>query len=104
MDHLGFGVKKGEIFGFLGPNGAGKTTTLRMLTGILSPDEGEARILGVNVLIDPLTVKRIIGVVPEVCNVYTDLSAWDNMMIIGKLYGVKKQERVKQAHKWLDWP
>ena len=46
VDHINFEVQKGEIFGFLGPNGAGKTTTLRMLTGIIKPDEGKANILG----------------------------------------------------------
>jgi len=74
VDHINFEVKKGEIFGFLGPNGAGKTTTIRILTGILLPDEGEAKILGIDVVKDPIVAKRIMGVVPEVCNVYVDLS------------------------------
>jgi len=101
VDHINFEVKKGEIFGFLGPNGAGKTTTIRILTGILLPDEGEAKILGIDVVKDPIVAKRIMGVVPEVCNVYVDLSAWENMMLMGKLYGVRKGEREKEAKELL---
>ncbi|MCK4245550.1 MAG: ATP-binding cassette domain-containing protein [Candidatus Omnitrophica bacterium] len=101
VDHINFEVENGEIFGFLGPNGAGKTTTIRILAGILVPDKGEAKILGINVIKDPLAVKQIIGVVPEVCNVYIDLSAWENMMLMGKLYGVKKGKREKKTKELL---
>lgn len=101
LDHISFEVRRGKIFGFLGPNGAGKTTTVRILTGILTPDEGEAKILGTDVVKDPLVTKQIMGVVPEVCNVYTDLSAWENMMLMGKLYGVRKGERKKGARELL---
>ena len=54
VNHINFEVLKGEIYGFLGPNGAGKTTTLRMLTGIIRPDKGEANILGFNIQKEPL--------------------------------------------------
>jgi len=101
LDHINFEVRRGEIFGFLGPNGAGKTTTIRILTGILTPDEGKAKILGIDVIKDPITAKQIMGVVPELCNVYMDLSAWENMMLIGKLYGVKKGKREKEARELL---
>ncbi len=101
VNHINFEVEKGEIFGFLGPNGAGKTTTIRILTGILTPDEGEAEILGIDVIGDPLTAKQIMGVVPEVCNVYVDLSAWNNMILMGKLYGVRKEAREKETRELL---
>ena len=101
VNHINFEVEKGEIFGFLGPNGAGKTTTIRILTGILTPDEGEAEILGIDVIGDPLTAKQIMGVVPEVCNVYVDLSAWNNMILMGKLYGVRKEVREKETRELL---
>jgi len=101
VDHINFEVEKGEIFGFLGPNGAGKTTTIRILTGILTPDEGEAEILGIDVIEDPLAAKQIMGVVPEVCNVYVDLSAWNNMILMGKLYGVRKEAREKETRELL---
>lgn len=97
VDHIGFEVKSGEIFGFLGPNGAGKTTTIRILTGILKPDEGTAIVAGYDVLENPIEVKQQIGVVPEVSNAYVDLSAWENLMLIGELYGLPKGERVKNA-------
>jgi ABC-2 type transport system ATP-binding protein len=89
VDRLNFKVKEGEIFGFLGPNGAGKTTTNRILTGLLKPDEGEAFVAGFDVLKNPVEAKQHIGVVPEVSNAYVDLSAWENLMLIGKLYGVQ---------------
>ena len=101
VDHVSFKVKKGEIFGFLGPNGAGKTTTIRILTGILKPDEGKAFVAGYNVVEEPVKVKQRIGVVPEVSNAYVDLSAWSNLMLIGELYGVPKKERVERATKFL---
>ena len=101
VDHISFKVKRGEIFGFLGPNGAGKTTTIRILTGILKPDEGKVIVAGYNVLEKPVKVKQCIGVVPEVSNAYVDLSAWDNLMLVGKLYGVPKGERIERTTKLL---
>jgi ABC-2 type transport system ATP-binding protein len=101
VDHINFEVRKGEIFGFLGPNGAGKTTTIRVLTGILKPDGGTALVSGHDVLKDPLEAKQSIGVVPEVSNAYIDLSAWENLMLIGELYGVPKKEREENAVKLL---
>ena len=97
VDHISFRVKRGEIFGFLGPNGAGKTTTIRILTGILKPNEGKAIVAGYNVVEEPVKVKQCIGVVPEISNAYVDLSAWDNLMLIGELYGIPKRERIERA-------
>jgi ABC-2 type transport system ATP-binding protein len=97
VDHINFEVKKGEIFGFLGPNGAGKTTTIRILTGILKPDEGTALVSGYDVLKNPLEIKQCLGVVPEVSNAYVDLTAWENLMLMGELYGVPKKEREENA-------
>jgi ABC-2 type transport system ATP-binding protein len=101
VDHISFEVKKGEIFGFLGPNGAGKTTTIRILTGLIKPDEGTASVAGFDVLKNPIKAKQRIGVVPEVSNAYIDLSAWDNLMLIGKLYGVPKQKLQENAARLL---
>jgi len=88
VDHINFEVKKGEIFGFLGPNGAGKTTTIRILTGLIKPDGGQAFVAGFDVLKNPIEAKQHMGVVPEVSNAYVDLSAWENLALIGKLYGI----------------
>lgn len=87
VNHISFEVKRGEVFGFLGPNGAGKTTTIRILTGLIKPDEGEAIVAGFDVLKSPVKVKQCIGVVPETSNAYVDLSAWENLILVGRLYG-----------------
>lgn len=102
VDHIDFEVKKGEIFGFLGPNGAGKTTTQRVLTGIIPPTSGKVSVLGYDIKTEAFYAKSQIGVVPEVANVYVDLSAWDNLMLIGSLYGVAKQEKIKRAKELLN--
>ena len=65
VDHVNLSVAPGQFFGFLGPNGAGKSTTIKMLTGLLAPSEGRMTILGTDLVADPVTVKRQIGVVPE---------------------------------------
>ena len=90
VDHISFSVQEGEIFGFLGPNGAGKTTTVRMLTGVIPPDEGTALVLGHDILRSPVMAKQGFGVVPETSNAYTDLSAWQNLMLMGELYGLER--------------
>jgi len=101
VDHISFEVGRGEIFGFLGPNGAGKTTTIRILTGLIRPDEGEAFVAGFNVLKNPLEAKQSIGVVPEVSNAYIDLTAWENLVLIGRLYGIPAQRLRENATKLL---
>ena len=101
VDHISFQVKKGELFGFLGPNAAGKTTTIRMLTGVIKPDEGTASILSYDILREGLKTKQLMGIVPEMANAYVDLSAWNNLMLIGELYGVPKRQRQERASKLL---
>jgi ABC-2 type transport system ATP-binding protein len=90
VDRITFDVGTGEIFGFLGPNGAGKTTTVRMLTGIIRPDAGGARILGYDIVRDPVKAKQEIGVVPETANAYLDLTARQNMLLMAELYGIPR--------------
>ncbi len=97
VDNVSFHVVKGEIFGLLGPNGAGKTTTIRMLTGVLKPTAGKITILGRDFLKNRIVIQQIIGNVPEMANAYLDLSGFQNLELIGELYGVKKTERIKQA-------
>jgi len=101
VDHISFQVKKGELFGFLGPNAAGKTTTIRMLTGVIKPDEGAAYVFGYDTLREGLKTKQLMGIVPEMANAYVDLSAWNNLMLIGELYGVPKRQRREVAGKLL---
>lgn len=101
VDHISFEVKRGDLFGFLGPNAAGKTTTIRMLTGVIKPDEGIASIFGFDILRDGLKTRQLMGIVPEMANAYVDLSAWNNLMLIGELYGVPKNERQETASRLL---
>lgn len=101
VDHVSFEVKSGELFGFLGPNAAGKTTTIRMLTGVIKPDEGVASVFGYDILTERLEAKQLMGIVPEMANAYVDLSAWNNLMLVGELYGVPRKEREEKARKLL---
>jgi ABC-2 type transport system ATP-binding protein len=102
VDHVNFEVEQGEIFGFLGPNGAGKTTTIRMLTSLTKPSDGTAKIFGYDVQSQTIAAKRHVGIVPEISNIYDDLSAWDNLMFTGELYQVSKAEREKKARELLE--
>ena len=101
VDHVSFEVKKGEVFGFLGPNGAGKTTTMRMLTGVIKPDEGTASIMGYDVVKENIRAKQVRGVVPDTSNAYVDISAWQNLLLTGELYGVAKKLTEERAEKLL---
>ena len=92
VDDVSFDVESGEIFGFLGPNGAGKTTTIRMLTGFLIPDSGDVFIRGVNMRESPIRAKMKMGVIPEMGNVYVDLTAKQNIVLSGRFYGISKGE------------
>jgi ABC-2 type transport system ATP-binding protein len=84
-----FTVQEGEIFSLLGPNGAGKTTTISMLSTLLRPDEGDALILGHSIRNEPMKVKESLGVVPQEIALYEDLSAKENLMFWGKMYGLR---------------
>ena len=102
VDHIGFRVEEGEIFGFLGPNGAGKTTTVRMLTGVIPMDSGNVTVLGHDIRSEPVLAKQQIGVVPETSNAYTDLTAWQNLMLMGELYGLPHARATGRSTDLLD--
>ncbi|OYT63981.1 ATP-binding protein [Methanosarcinales archaeon ex4572_44] len=102
VDNVSFGVEKGEIFGFLGPNGAGKTTTIRMLTGLLTPDSGDVFIDGIDMRQSPIIAKMKMGVIPEMGNVYVDLTAKQNIILSGKFYGISRGELDRIADDLLD--
>jgi ABC-2 type transport system ATP-binding protein len=97
VDHISFDVLPGETFGFLGPNGAGKTTTTRILTGIIPPDSGTATILGHDIRSEPVLAKQGFGVVPETSNAYTDLTAWQNLMLMAELYGLERDQAERRS-------
>ena len=92
VDGVDFTVREGEVFGFLGPNGAGKTTTIRMLTGLARPTSGQAQVMGFDLASDVTRIKKHIGVVPEMSNLYDELSAFDNLVFSMQLYGVPRTE------------
>jgi ABC-2 type transport system ATP-binding protein len=101
VDEISFEVKSGEVFGLLGPNGAGKTTTIRMLTGLSKPTGGNASVLGFDIQTDIINVKKRIGVVPEISNLYDELSGFDNLLFMAQLYGVPRAQRRKRADELL---
>lgn len=81
-------IKKGEIFSLLGPNGAGKSTTISMLSGLLAPTAGDARIGGFSITGQPMEAKRLLGVVPQEIALYPTLNARQNLEFFGKMYGI----------------
>jgi ABC-2 type transport system ATP-binding protein len=102
VDQISLEVRQGEIFGFLGPNGAGKTTTIRMLTGLSKPTSGNASILGFDIDSQIINIKKRIGVVPEISNLYDELSGIDNLIFMAQLYGVPRNQRSKRAQDLLE--
>jgi ABC-2 type transport system ATP-binding protein len=101
VNNINFDVKEGEIFGFLGPNGAGKTTTIRMLTGLSRPTAGTARVLGYDIESEIVEAKKHIGVVPEISNLYDELSAFKNLLFMAQLYGIPCSQRKARAEELL---
>jgi ABC-2 type transport system ATP-binding protein len=97
VDHLSFEVRSREIFGLVGPDGAGKTTTLRMLAGIMPPDEGKATVAGSDVVGDPEAAKHFLSYMPQRFGLYEDLTVDENIRFYADLFGVKKQERVERS-------
>jgi ABC-2 type transport system ATP-binding protein len=87
---LSMQVKRGTIYGFLGPNGSGKTTTIRILTGLLTPDEGEGTCLGYNIRTQAREIKRHVGYMTQRFSLYQDLSVRENLEFVARLYGLAK--------------
>ncbi len=113
VDNLNFTVPEGEIFGLLGPNGAGKSTLIRMLTTLVLPTSGIARVNGFDVVKNANQVRQSIGVIPQAMTSDLDLSAYENMSIFAKLYGIPREKRQRtirdllqavDLEKWTDKP
>jgi len=102
VDKLNLTIKRGSFFGFLGPNGAGKSTTIKMLTGLLAPSSGNIRVLGRDIALEPLEVKRRIGVVPEDLNLFERLTGAEMLSFTGRMYGLGRPEIAQRAPELLD--
>ncbi|TSE13206.1 ABC transporter ATP-binding protein [Mesorhizobium intechi] len=92
VDHVTMSVAEGEIVGFLGPNGSGKTTTIRIMCGLLTPDEGEGTVLGFNIRTDTLSIKREVGYMTQKFSFYEDLTIGENLEFVARLYQLKPVE------------
>ena len=102
VDGVSFEVREGEFFGFLGPNGAGKTTLIRMLTTLIKPTSGRAVVAGFDVVKEDDEVRRSIGVVPQAMTSDLDLTAYENMDIYGRFYGMPARERRERIARLLE--
>lgn len=95
VDHVSFDVKPGEIVGYLGPNGSGKTTTIRMLLGLLEPNEGKATVLGYDAFRQSEEVRARAGYMSQKFALYDDLTVWENLQFYGGVYGIHDKSRIK---------
>jgi ABC-2 type transport system ATP-binding protein len=101
VNSLSLSIRQGEIFGLLGPNGSGKSTTLKMLLGLVAQSAGEVNVLGFNVAQDPVSVKRLVGYVPESPNLYEFLTGIEFLDFIGDIYGMSADEKRQRITEYL---
>ncbi|MDO7906970.1 ABC transporter ATP-binding protein [Paenibacillus sp. JX-17] len=102
LQNVSFTLKEGSSFGFLGPNGAGKSTTMKILTGVVKPDQGSVKLFGEEIDSNPGAASRYIGYVPQEITLYERLSAWDNLEFFGQAYGVRGAELRKRMKEVLE--
>jgi ABC-2 type transport system ATP-binding protein len=101
VDHISFAVDKGMVFGFLGPNGAGKSTAIRMLCTLLRPTEGNARVVGFDIVREQSRVRQHIGLVAEKIILYDQLTAEENLTLFGRLNNLPEEQIKEAIDKWL---
>ena len=102
INNLWLDINEGDIFGFIGPNGAGKTTTIKMITGLLAPDEGQAMIAGLDINQEPLKAKAQFAYVPDTPNLYGKLKAIEYLRFMGQLYHVPADEADERIKHYLE--
>ncbi len=102
VDHLSFDVKPGEIFGLVGPDGAGKTTTMRMLAGVLDPDEGTATVAGCDIRHDPEEAKNRLSYMSQRFGLYEDLTVDENIRFYADVFHLPRRQRDERAPRLLD--
>ena len=103
VEHVNLAVDPGQFFGFLGPNGAGKSTTIKMLTGLLAPTAGRIRILGLDLVENPVEVKRQIGVVPEGLALFGRLTGAEFLNFAGRMYGLDRETAARRTTELLEF-
>jgi len=103
VNGVSFEVEQGEVFGLLGPNGAGKSTTIKMLTTLLPPTSGSARVAGFDIVHQTATVRRNIGYVPQALSADGTLTGYENLLIFAKLYDLPRNTRTKRVHEVLSF-
>lgn len=103
VDALTLSIEPGEMFGLLGPNGAGKTTTIKMLTTLLPPTSGGARVAGYDITRQAAAVRRVIGYVPQMISADGTLTGYENLLIFAKLYDVPRAEQDKRVRAALEF-
>ena len=101
VDNLSLSVEQGDIFTLLGANGSGKSTTVKMLTGLLKPTRGDAKILGQSILAENVELKKQIGVLPESLALFESLSVWEHTLLTGEVYGLEKTETIYRGEQLL---
>ncbi|MCW4017730.1 MAG: ABC transporter ATP-binding protein [Candidatus Bathyarchaeota archaeon] len=101
VNNLNLNIGKGEIFGLLGPNGSGKSTTLKMLMGLVQPEEGNIQVLGRDAKQDPVGVKRLVGYAPESPRLYEFLTGIEFLDFIGDIYGMQPEEKSSRINEYL---
>jgi ABC-2 type transport system ATP-binding protein len=102
VDQLSFSIDKGEIVGFLGPNGAGKSTTMKIATGYLPPSEGMVTVNGFDVVKHPMTVKKIIGYLPEHNPLYLDMYVHEYLDFVCRVYGIGRKEAKRRVAEMIE--
>lgn len=103
VENLSLSIPAGAIFGLLGPNGAGKTTTIRMLTTMLAPSAGIARVAGLDVVQQPKKVRRAIGYVSQMLSADGGLTGYENLLLFARIYGIPRRERKARIAEALDF-
>jgi ABC-2 type transport system ATP-binding protein len=102
VERLDLAIRRGEIFGLLGANGSGKTTTIRMLTGLLDPTSGRAQVAGIDVVVEPESVRRRIGYMSQRYGLYDDLTVEENIRFYAGLYGLTGREGRARVEELID--